>query len=157
MVGHAKRSVEDVTKKKARRSTDCIARVGRKSETRSQKKWANGSKGPKHQRNIGSGREESRHTLYVKVNERKSHLTVRRWESEQHKNWSMPAGGFRNLVATGGFLLGVSGKWSACGWSVVQLDHDQEVGPMHGMCGTLDAELDVERTINRAELTAFLC
>ena len=40
---------------------------------------------------------------------------------------------------------------------MVQLDHDQEMGPMHGMCGTLDAELDVQRTIKRAELTAFLC
>ena len=69
----------------------------------------------------------------------------------------MPAGGFRNHVAIDGFQLGVPGKWGACGRSVVQLDHDQEMGPMHGMCGTLDAELDVQRTIKRAELTAFLC
>ena len=27
-------------------------------------------------------------------------------------------------------LLGVSGRWSACGWSVEQLDHDKEMGPM---------------------------
>ena len=38
LVGQTKRSLGDVTKKKARRSTDCItARVGRKSGTRSQK------------------------------------------------------------------------------------------------------------------------
>ena len=43
------------------------------------------------------------------------------------------------------------------GWSVVQLDHDEEMGPLHGMYGTLDAELEVQRTIKRAELTAFLC
>ena len=36
-----------------------------------------------------------------------------------------------------------------CEWSVVQLDYD--------MYGTLDAELDVQRTIKRAEFTAFLC
>ena len=44
-----------------------------------------------------------------------------------------------------------------CVWSVVQLDHDEEVGSMRGMYGTLDAELEVPRTMKRAELTAFLC
>ena len=29
------------------------------------------------------------------------------------------------------------------------------MGSMHGMHGTLDAELEVQRTIKRAELTAF--
>ena len=48
-------------------------------------------------------------------------------------------------------------EWGACGWSVVQLDHDEEVRPMHGMCGTVDAELEVQRTIKRAGLTAILC
>ena len=43
---------------------------------------------------------------------------------------------FRNHVATDGSLLGVSGKWSACGWSAVQRDHDEEMGPMHGVDGT---------------------
>ena len=43
-----------------------------------------------------------------------------------------------------------------CVWrSVVQLDHDGELGPMHGMYGTLDAVLEVQRTIKRAERTAF--
>ena len=31
------------------------------------------------------------------------------------------------------------------------------MGPVHGMYGTLDAELELQRTIKRAELTAFLC
>ena len=44
-----------------------------------------------------------------------------------------------------------------CGWSVVQWDFDQELGPLHGRYGSLDAELEVQRTIKRAELTAFLC
>ena len=69
----------------------------------------------------------------------------------------MPVEGFRNHVATDGSLLGVSGTWGACGWSVVQLDHDEEMEPMHGMYGTLDTELEVQRTIKRTELTAFLC
>ena len=28
---------------------------------------------------------------------------------------------------------------------------------MHGVCGTIDAELEVQPTIKRAELTALLC
>ena len=34
---------------------------------------------------------------------------------------------------------------------MVQLDHDEEMGPMRGMRGTLDAELEVRSTIKRAE------
>ena len=32
-------------------------------------------------------------------------------------------------------LFGVptAGKWRACGWSVVQSDYDEELGPLHGM------------------------
>ena len=40
---------------------------------------------------------------------------------------------------------------------MVQLGHDEELGPVHGVYGTLDVELEVQRTIKRAELTAFLC
>ena len=54
-------------------------------------------------------------------------------------------------------LLGISGKWRACGWSVVQLDYDKALEPLHGMCGSMEVEFKVQRTIKRAELTAFLC
>ena len=54
-------------------------------------------------------------------------------------------------------LLGVSGRWESCGWSVVQLNHDGEMRPMNGINGTVDAECEVPRTIKRAGLTAFLC
>ena len=40
---------------------------------------------------------------------------------------------------------------------MVQLDYDEEMGPLHGMCGSMEAELEVRRTVKRAELTAFLC
>ena len=55
---------------------------------------------------------------------------VRRWRSEEQSSWGIPVEGFQNHVTTDGSLLGVSGKWGACGWSVVQLDHDEEMGPM---------------------------
>ena len=73
-----------------------------------------------------------------------------RVESEKPNSWGMSADGVRDHVTTDGCLLGVPGKWRACGWSVGQLDHDEEVGAMHGMYGTLDAELEVQRTIKRA-------
>ena len=38
---------------------------------------------------------------------------------------------------------------------MVQLDQDEELGPMHGMYGWLEAGLEVQRPIKRAELTAF--
>ena len=47
---------------------------------------------------------------------------MKRWESDKHKSCCLPAEGFRDHVATDGSLLAVAGKWSACGWSVVQLD-----------------------------------
>ena len=87
----------------------------------------------------------------------RGHFSMRKCESEKHKSLSMPAEGFKGHVATDSSLLGAAGKWGACGWSVVQLDYDGELGPFHGMYGSMEAEYDVQRTIKRAELTAFLC
>ena len=63
--------------------------------------------------------------------------------------------GSKGHVATDGSLLGSAGKWGACGWSVVQLDKDEELGLLHGMYGSMEAEFEVQRTINRAELTGL--
>ena len=84
---------------------------------------------------------------------------MRRWESEKHKSWGIPGEGVQKHVATDGWLAVGSSrqKLGACGWSVVQLDHDEEMGPMQEMYGALDAELDLQRTIKRAELSAILC
>ena len=46
-------------------------------------------------------------------------------------------------AVTYGSLLGVTGKWCACGWSVVRLDYDGELGLLHGLYITMDAELEV--------------
>ena len=43
------------------------------------------------------------------------------------------------------------------GYGVVQLDYDEEMEPLRGMCGSVEAEYEVQRTITRAELTAFEC
>ena len=54
-------------------------------------------------------------------------------------------------------FFGKTGKWRACGWAVVQLDCDEETEPLYGMCGSMEAEHEVQRTIKRAKLTAFFC
>ena len=58
---------------------------------------------------------------------------MRKWVSEKHHKWGIPAEGFKDHVATDGSLLGVAGKRRACGWAVVQLDYDEAMGPLHGM------------------------
>ena len=62
---------------------------------------------------------------------------------KKHQSWGVQVEAFRGHVATDGSLLGAAGKWGACGWSVVQLDCE-EMGPLHGMYGSIDAELDLK-------------
>ena len=40
---------------------------------------------------------------------------------------------------------------------MVQLDCDEQMEPLYGMYGSMEAELEIQRTIKRAELTAFSC
>ena len=61
----------------------------------------------------------------------------------------MPTEGFKGHIATDGSLLGNDDKWEACGWAVVQLDYDEEMGPLHGMYGSMEAEFEVQCTIKR--------
>ena len=72
------------------------------------------------------------------------YFSMKKWESEKHKNWGLPAEGFKDHVATDGSLLRRAGKWRACGWTVVQLDYDEEMGPSHGMDGSMQVEFEVQ-------------
>ena len=62
----------------------------------------------------------------------RSCFSMTKWKSEEHKSWSMPA-------EADGSLPGKAGKWKASGWAVVQLDYDEEMGPLHGMYGSVEA------------------
>ena len=66
------------------------------------------------------------------------HFRMEKWESEKPKSWGMPVEGFKGHVATDGSFLGTDGKCGACGWSVVQLEFDEELGLLHGMYGSID-------------------
>ena len=82
---------------------------------------------------------------------------MKKWESEKHRSWCMQVEGFRDHVATDGSLLGKTGKWEACGCAVVQLDYDEEMGPLYGCMAQWRQNLRFRRTIKRAELTACVC
>ena len=71
----------------------------------------------------------------------RGHFRMAKWVSEKHKNGGMPPEGFKGHGATDGSLLGAAGKWGACGWAVVQLDYDDELGPF-----AWDARLEGGRT-----------
>ena len=148
LVGRMKVNAEPATRRKTQKSTgSTTTQNGAKSDGRFQRPSESWSKKQEPQGRSGSGKE-------VLLS---GHFSMRKWQSEKHKSWSMPVEGFKGHVATDGSLLGPAGKWGACGWSVVYLDCDEEMGPLHGMFGSMEAELEVQRTIKRAELTAFLC
>ena len=87
----------------------------------------------------------------------RGHFSMKKWESEKHRCWCMQMEGFSGHVATDGSLSRKTGKWKACRWAVVQLDYDEDMEPLRGMYVSMEAEFEVQRTIKRAELTAFLC
>ena len=78
---------------------------------------------------------------------------MKKWESEKHKSWGLPAEGFKGQVATVFWALQESGEhvvgqW--CNWIFME-----NWGPMYGCMENYEPEF--QRTIKRAELTAFLC
>ena len=56
----------------------------------------------------------------------RGHFSMRKWESEKHKSWGLPAEGFKGHVATDGSLLGNAGKWGSmwvgqwCSWTPME-------------------------------------
>ena len=59
----------------------------------------------------------------------------------------MPAEGFKGeRLAIGEHVVGQ-----------VQLDYGEQMEPLRVMYGSVEAKLEVQRTIKRAELKAFLC
>ena len=75
--------------------------------------------------------------------------------SSRNINLEPPSRTFHGHVASDGSLLGVTRKWGACAPHFPV--SSRELGPKHEMYGSMEAEFEVQRTIKRAELTAFLC
>ena len=155
-IGRMTVSVKLVTKRKAQKSTgSTIAHNGTRSDGRFQEPTANGSRKRGFQRKSGSGKGELLRTLFLNANGTGplQHEKVGIREAQELGHTSR---GLHGPCHHGRFfLLGKVGKWRACGWAVVQLDYDEEMGPLHGMYVSMEAELEVQRAIKTAELTAF--
>ena len=86
------------------------AQNGTKSDGRFQRPSESWSKKQEPQSRSGSDKELLLNILSVEINGT-GHFSMRKWESEKHKSWSMPAEGFKGHVATDGSLLVNGGKW----------------------------------------------
>ena len=104
---------------KVQKSTgSTVTQNGERSEGRSQRPSESWSKKRKLPRKSGSGKEVFSRILCESQRNR-GRFSTKKWESEKHKSWSLPAESFKGRVATDGSLLGKAGKWRAGGWSVV--------------------------------------
>ena len=98
--------------RKAQRSTgSTIALSGTKSDGRFQRPQEVGAKKQEHQRRSGSGKEVLLCILSVNADGTGAIFSMRKWASEKHKSWDMPAEGFKGHVASDGSLQGTAAKW----------------------------------------------
>ena len=112
-------SVKLVTMRKVQRSTrSTLVQNGKGSEARSQKLPEGGGK----KRNTSTKEWKwQRGIVAHPLSEsqwNRGYFSMKKLESEKHKNWGLPAEGFKGHVATDGSSLGRAGKWGACGWAV---------------------------------------
>ena len=75
---------------------------------------------------------------------------TKRCASETSKQWSRNFNGIRN------HFTGMSGTNAALGWSVAQLDYNEDQEPSYAIDDTMMAEVEVRRTMKRVELWAIL-
>ena len=68
----------------------------------------------------------------------------------------IPAESCMGHVASDGSLLGKRASGEHVVGHFAQLDHDKEMEPLHAMYRSMEAELEVQCIVKRAELTAFL-
>ena len=80
---------------------------------------------------------------------------MKKWESEKLVYASGGLHGVMLPLTAPCWLPLASGEHVV--WAVVQLDYDEDMRPLHWMYGSMETEFEVQRTIRRAELTAFLC
>ena len=147
LVGRLKVNVKLVTRRKAQKNTSSTtAQNGTRSDGRSQRRGAKCQKFKKEWKWQGG---IVAHPL--------SDFSVTKWKSEKHKSWNMPAEGSRATLQRTALSWvqlesgeHVVGQW--CSWTAMK-----NWCPCMGCTAGWEAELEVQRTMKRAELTAFLC
>ena len=158
LVVQTKRSVGAVTRNRARRSRGCV--IVQLGEVRNQipeglGKWRHRAKtsneGLKRQRRITS------HPL-GESSWRTSRMLVRNWESGKHRRWVISADGFWRPCHHRWLFVGSSGQLGRVReWSAVQLVYDKQRDRCTACTERSEAEVEVQCTVKRAELTAFVC
>ena len=155
-------SVKLVTKKKAheKHRLYLLSRLARDQKGDPRGFHKVGAKSEDINERVEVAKEVSSRIFSVKANGTEGIYSMKKWESEKRTSIGVcPAEGFKGHVATDGSSAGKSGKveehvvgqW--CSWITMR-----DIGAIvQGMYGSMEAELEVQRTIKRAELTAFLC
>ena len=87
----------------------------------------------------------------------RSHFSMKRWESEKLSCWSMTAEGLRAMLPLTALFRErlASGEHVAGQWK--KLDCDEELGLLHGMYGSMEAEFEVQRTIKEGGADRIFC
>ena len=62
---------------------------------------------------------------------------------------------FHGRIAIDVSLRETAGKYAACGWVVVQMNLDGDEEPWYGVACNMPIELEVQRTIKRADICAL--
>ena len=69
---------------------------------------------------------------------------MKKWNLISMEGGAFQQKGFKAMLLRAALCWVSAGKWRACGWSVVQLDYDGELGLLHGVYASTDAELEVQ-------------
>ena len=148
-VGRMKVNAKHVTRRKVQQRIGCsIAQYGTRPEGISKRPSVSGSKKRKLRRKMEVAKEYPMEQDHFRVKSRSPRSTREGACQQKDSRPTLP------LTVPCGERL-ASGR--ACGWAVVQRDFDEEMGPLYGIYGSAEAEFEVQRTIKRAELTAFSC
>ena len=75
-------------------------------------------------------------------------LDQRHWLSDDSISWRRSSRRLSGSIAIDGSLRGVAGKYAACDWAVVQMDHDGGLKPWYGVGGNMPLSFEVQRTRN---------
>ena len=140
-------SAKHVTRRKAQESTGfTIAQNGTRSDGRSQRLSESGNKKRQPQKKEWKWqRDVVTHPLSERPVEQGSFqhgkVGVREAQEPGHASRRVQRATLQRTDHSG-----------ACGWSVVQLDYDAELGPLFGMYGSTEAEFEVQHTTKRVKM-----
>ena len=140
LFGQMPRCAKGATRKKGPRSTcHTTAVLGRNQGTRFLRSCVNGNTRRTHQEKDGHGKGDCC-CIFLNREDEKKLLDCRRVGVREAQKLGPPSGTLKRI----------HGRHGACGWSVVQPDHDGELEPVHGCVGPTEAGIEAPRTIGKS-------